>query len=267
MSQIEDRTQNRRGLVKVQDMQEFRQASVERVMTQLQEILFLFDKLFDSPENDTKRLFVITQTDSFINRKILDLNKDDELFSSDNAVIYMSAGDRDVIVWKKPQTANKLYNDIANELVDKMIVDADWQHFTQGLYILHILTHRYKNGNGRTARAIRLICTKLQARQLSISDKELAEVLGLNKDRITQLSQTRFRIETSPDFNVLMYGVAYFALKKRISVQEINDVIMHLMPEETIDFLSEKLKIPYDKLKKEFVNFMVFEFKPENVDN
>ncbi|MCB9813268.1 MAG: hypothetical protein H6772_02565 [Pseudomonadales bacterium] len=240
-----------------QDSKEFREESVLRMTETLQFTLKIL-KAFLS-EGDIQGLVgIISGFDDLLNRKLLNIDKKTDIHSSKDTIIAFKVG---LTVWKKPSKDQVIYNEIVRSLVDKVFEDSDWDRFANGFYLMEILLHKYKNGNGRTARAIKLLCNKMGNQNSIINEKEVRTVLGLDSEGVSQAGENTFKINVHPDYQNLVLGVAYFGLHKGLSMDDVTNKLKlnSLMPEKSIELLSNKLGISIDNLKKDFINFMAIE--------
>lgn len=130
--------------------------------------------------------------------------------------------------------------------------------YSKGTYLLEVLLHKYKNGNGRVARGMKMLFDKVDS-GADLTDDEIKQVLGIGKQGVTQTGETTYKINFNPDFERLVLGVCYFALEKGIPQEEVIGQLKlnGMLPEQGLEKLAERLKTPLNKMREDYIKYMV----------
>ena len=240
-----------------QDSKEFRESSIARVTELLNNSLKML-RIFKESGDTDHLLILIAGIDDLINRKMLNIGKETDIYPIEDTAIKFMIG---VIVWKRPADVYRLFETATRELIKKVSADNDWERLAKGLYFVEILLHKFSNGNGRTARALKLLCEKIGSGDTSISEQEVRTVLGLDLEAISKTGNTTYRFNTHPDLENFQLGVAYFALHKGLSYEQVTETlkINHQLPENGLESLAKHFHQSIQELKVEFIHFMAID--------
>lgn len=236
------------------DAPDFRNRSLSRVNATLNEQLGGLTKVLQSRNVEQIRDFLTRSADT-IDRSVLDVTEQDNISSTPDTAIVHAFG---MPIWNKPPDTQRLESEVLTELVTQYTQGGmDNERFAQGIYFLQVLLHKYKNGNGRTARSLKMLIEKAGANG-AISDDDTRVVLGIGRQGVTQTGETSYRINFNPDFERLVLGVAYFGLDKGLTQDEIIGKLKlnGTLPEQGLDALSQRLMTPKPQLKTDFIKFM-----------
>jgi len=164
-----------------------------------------------------------------------------------------------MVLWRKPAESSKLENEnlvaLTGGLVDGSI---DRSRLAKGVYFLEVLLHKYKDGNGRVARALKTLVDK-SGDTSELTEDDIKQILGIGRKGITQTGENKFQINFNSDFERLVLGVVYFGLHKGLSAEIVTKELKlnGALPEQGLELLAQKIGTPKDKLKEEFIRFMV----------
>lgn len=92
-----------------------------------------------------------------------------------------------------------------------------------------------------------------------ITEDDTKRVLGLGRESLTKTGEHSYKINLNPDFERLVLGVAYFGLEKGLTQEQVIDELKlnGALPEQGLQTLAQKLGTSKDKLKEEFIRFIV----------
>lgn len=155
-----------------QDSKEFRESSITRVTELLNNSLKMLGIFKDSGDTN-QLLIIIAGIDDLINRKMLNVGKEANIYPTEDIAIKFMIN---VIVWKRPTDVHRTFDSLTRELIEKVSAENDWERLAKGLYFVEILLHKFSNGNGRTARALKLLCEKIGSDDTGISEQEVRAI-------------------------------------------------------------------------------------------
>src|SRR3989338_7842899 len=96
----------------------------------------------------------VTQTTDEIDRTVMEANEKDDIYSTPDTAIMHALG---IPIWRKPPDTGRLESEAVNTLTDRFSSgQMNMDRFAKGVYFLQVLLHKYKNGNGRVARSMKL---------------------------------------------------------------------------------------------------------------
>lgn len=237
------------------DAPDFRNRSFSRVHTTLNGQLTDLTSALQSRNVDQIRDFITRSADN-IDRSVLGVTDQEDISSTPDTAIVHAFG---MPIWNKPLDSQRLESEMLTELTTRFTQgETDNERFAQGVYFLQVLLHKYKNGNGRTARSLKLLIERA-GNNGAVSENDTRQVLGIGREGVTQTSETTYRINFNPDFERLILGVAYFGLEKGLTQDEIIGKLKlnGVLPEQGLEALSQRLMTPKPQLKTDFINFMV----------
>lgn len=246
------------------DSPAFREQSLPRVHSflqgELQEVRIAVQG------RDAQRLagFILGRADD-LNRVAMGAEEQDDISSTPDTAIMHAFG---MAIWRKPTDTQRIEADNVNDLVSRWANDqTDMSMVAKGVYFSEVLLHKYKNGNGRVARGLKLLLDRANE-SFGITEDDTRQVLGIGRESLTQTGEHSFKINFNPDLERLVLGVAYFGLAKGLTQEQvIGEMRLNgTMPEEGLDALSKKLGVPKDRLKEEFIKFMVVDSELEWCD-
>lgn len=236
------------------DAPDFRNSSIPRVHATLGEQLTGLTTALQSRNPQQIRDFITRSADS-IGRSVLGATDQEDISSTPETAIVHAFG---MPIWNKPSDTQKLESEVLTDLATRFTQgEMDSERFAKGVYFLQVLLHKYKNGNGRTARSLKLLIEHAGDNK-TISEDDVRQVLGMDRQGVTQVSETGYRINFNPDFERLVLGVAYFGLEKGLTQDEIvvKLKLNGTLPEQGLDVLSQRLTTPKPQLKTDFIKFM-----------
>lgn len=236
------------------DSPDFRNKSLPRVTTLLQEQLAGY-KVVLQAKNLLQMQSVLAESSDRINRAVVGVEAPQNIYSSPETAILHALG---MVIWEKPKDTGRLEREILKDLATQFASgQIDIERLAKGVYFLEILLHKYENGNGRTARAMKLLVEKAGTNG-GVGENDTRQVLGVDRQSLTQTGEHTFQINFNPDFERLVLGVAYFALDKGLPQDEIEERLKlnGTLPEQGLDVLSRRLGVQKTQLKDEFVHFM-----------
>jgi hypothetical protein len=237
------------------DAPDFRNASVARVHTALGEQLSGLRGAFQGRSPEQIRDFITRSAES-IDRSVLGVNDQEDISSTPDTAIVHAFG---MPIWNKPTDTARLESEMLTDLATRFSSgEMDTERFAQGVYFLQVLLHKYKNGNGRTARALKLLVEKAGNADGVVNEDDTRGVLGIGREGVTKTSETTYRINFNPDFERLVLGVAYFGLEKGLTSDEVTGKLKlnGALPEQGLDALSQRLGTAKTQLKDDFIRFM-----------
>lgn len=237
------------------DAPDFRNASVSRVHSTLGEQLSGLRQTFQGKNPEQIRDFIIRSADN-IDRSVLGATEQEDIASTPDTAIVHAFG---MPIWNKPMDTARLESEMLTDLATRYSSgEMDTERFAQGVYFLQVLLHKYKNGNGRTARALKLLVEKAGNNDEVVSDDDTRTVLGIGREGVTKTSETTYRINFNPDFERLVLGVAYFGLDKGLTPDEVTGKLKlnGALPEQGLDALTQRLGTVKPELKEDFIRFM-----------
>lgn len=233
----------------------FREQSLPRVQETLKYKLVEVKDVLQSKDKDRLKAFVSAAADD-INRTIVDAGSQEDIYSTPDTAIVHSFG---MTLWRKPEDINALEEKIADSLTSKLIEgQMDIDRFGKGLYFKEVLLHKYKNGNGRVARGMKLLVDK-SSNDSTITEEDTSKMLGIGREGVSQTGEHTYRINVDPDFERLVLGVAYFGLEKGLTEEQVVKELKlnGSLPENGLQAVANKLGVPQEQIKNEFVHFMV----------
>jgi len=236
------------------DAPDFRNNSVQRVHTTLSEQLTGLNSALQSKNPGEIRDFITRSADS-IDRSVLGVTDQEDISSTPDTAIIHAFG---MPIWNKPPDTQRLEAEILTDLATRFTQgELDNERFAQGVYFAQVLLHKYKNGNGRTARSLKLLIEKAGDNG-AVSEDDTRTALGIGRQGVTQTGETSYRINFNPDFERMVLGVAYFGLEKGLTQDEIIGKLKlnGTLPEQGLDALSQRLMTPKPQLKTDFIRFM-----------
>ncbi len=237
------------------DAPDFRNASVGRVHTALGEQLTGLKQALQGRNPEQIRDSITRSADS-IDRSVLGATEQEDIASTPYTAIVHAFG---MPIWNKPTDTARLESEMLTDLATQFTRgEMDAERFAQGVYFLQVLLHKYKNGNGRTARALKLLVEKAGNEDITVSDDDTRAVLGIGREGATKTSETTYRINFNPDFERLVLGVAYFGLDKGLESDEVTGKLKlnGALPEQGLDALSQRLGTAKPEIKEDFIRFM-----------
>ncbi len=236
------------------DSNEFRIKCLPNLHTQLE--TDLANLKTNLPRGQQAIVKEIKSIDSSLGKVLLD--DEENAPASEDTVIRFALG---IVIWCKPDDADQLFDDALVEMVDRLYEDHDSERFAKGLYLLTVLTHRHKNGNGRRARSLKCLADKMTDDNSRINEEETKTILGIDRPGVVQTGETTFSINVHPDHENMTLGVCYFALSKGIPDTEVVDVLRlnQQMPEIGLTELSKKLGVSLSEIKADFVRYMAID--------
>lgn len=190
-----------------------------------------------------------------IDRSMLDARPEENIYSTPDTAIVHAFG---MPIWNKPTDTARLETQVLTDLATQFSNgQMDSERFGKGAYFLQVLLHKYKNGNGRTARAMKTLIEKA-GNEGDVSENDTRGILGIGRESVTKTGETTYQINFNPDFERLVLGVAYFGLDKGLSQEEVIGKLKlnGSMPEQGLDALSQRLGTPKPQLKDDFIHFM-----------
>jgi hypothetical protein len=238
------------------DSQDFRNTSIDRVNNELSSQLSGLRQVLQERNPEQIRDFITRSADS-IDRSVLGATQQEDIASTADTAIVHAFG---MPIWNKPTDTAKLESEMLTDLATRFTSgEMDAERFAQGVYLLQVLLHKYKNGNGRTARALKLLVEKSVNEENTVNDNEVRTVLGIDREGVTKTSETNYQINFNPDFERLVLGIAYFGLEKGLEPDEVTGKLKlnGALPEQGLDALSQRLGIAKPVLKEYFIRFMV----------
>jgi hypothetical protein len=210
-------------------------------------------------ENDPSQIQnALACTSDEMNRTIMGVETPLNIYSDPETAIIQALR---IVFWEKPKDVGRLEREILTDLTTQFTSEQiDIERFANGIYFLIVLLQKYENGNGRTARAMRLLVEKACTNG-SIGDNDIKQVLGIDWKIATQTGEGSFQINFNPNLERLILGVAYFAINKGLSQDEVVGTLKlnGVLPEQGLDVLSKRLRVGKTQLKDEFVHFMTVE--------
>jgi len=236
------------------DAPDFRNSSIPRVHATLSGQLTGLTTTLQSRNPEQIRDFITRSADS-IDRSVLGATGQEDISSTPDTAIVHAFG---MPIWNKPPDTQRLESEILTDLATQFTQgEMDNERFAQGVYFLQVLLHKYKNGNGRTARSLKLLIERAGNNGV-VSDDDTRTALGIGREGVAKISETTYRINFNPDFERLVLGVAYFGLDKGLTQDEIVGKLKlnGTLPEQGLDALSQRLMTPKPQLKTDFINFM-----------
>lgn len=243
----------------------FREASVPSVYAVLQEKSSSIRSILQNKDRQQLQETIIKTADD-IDRIVVASGKQGDIYSTLNTAIVHALG---LTVWRKPVDTQRVESENLEQIIDKLVNgQMDKSRFAKGVYLLEVLLHKYKDGNGRVARAMKLLLDKVDGSD--IGEDDTRKILGINRESHTQTGEHSFTINFNPDFERLVLGVAYFGLHKGLTQEQVTQLkLNNALPEEGLRILSRKLGVEQERLKKEFIRFMVVDSDLEwcNFDN
>lgn len=240
------------------ELLEFRISRSSSVHAKLSEALIELRPLIQRNDPAAIRIFIVKYSDE-IARTMLQAQPQYKIIRDTRSAIVHGLG---YTIWKSPENPQQVENDIIDKLAKKFVGDKpDYARLAKGLYMLVIMVHKYSNANGRTARALYLLFTKALGEE-SISQDEIDEVLG---------TEERPWDYVRPDKNRFFTGLSVFAQQKGLPPTEIqsllyrspDDEFFKTFPkypeEDVLRHLSARLGVPVEKLREEFIRFLVLD--------
>jgi|GEM_PF-4763908 len=238
------------------DAPDFRDASVSRVSITLNEQLAKLRDVLQGKNPEQIKDFIIRSANS-IDRSVLGATDQEDISSTSSTAILHATG---IPIWNKPSDTEKLETEILADLATRFVSgQIDTERLGQGVYFLQVLLHKYKNGNGRTARALKFLLEKSNNNtEPTVSETDTKAILGIDREGVTQTGKTTYKINFNPDFERLVLGVAYFGLNKGLDIQEVTEKLRlnGEIPEQGLDTLARRLNTSMDHLKNEYIRFM-----------
>ena len=238
------------------DSQESREETFQQVKSKVALLATQIKEIVNTKDREQTRTFILRMLEDLA-RIILRADINPDIYSTENTAIIHGLGS---IIWRSPApiSIDTIENYNINKLIDLFIIsdNVDYKKFAEGIYLLIVLLHKYRNGNGRLARIVSLISSKLSDNS-DITDNETRNALGIIDTTTTKPNS----INLHSDFKRLLEGMYNFGLKKGFTEDEIDKVLkLHQrMPEESIQLLSDWFKEPLEITKEEFISFMVLE--------
>jgi hypothetical protein len=240
------------------DKIEFREQTLATTQSEMQVIVIGLNEALTQKDYARVESIIIESSDRLA-RTMLQADTHENISSTDNTAIMHSLG---MVLWKKPMDIEILEKENIHQLVQTAVRsnNIDYGRIANGIYFLYVLLHKYKNANGRTARALQLSLSKANE-DSKVEENDVKKVLGINRETLTQMGKTRFKINFNPDFERLVLGIAYFGIHKGLTEEQVVDELKlnSKLPEDGLKDLSRKLQITEEKLKEEFIKFIVSE--------
>lgn len=236
------------------DAPAFREQSLSRVQNTLKDQLLGLTNAMQARNSDQIRDALYGSAD-VIDRSMLDARPEEDISSTPDTAIVHAFG---MTIWNKPTDTVRLETEVLTDLATRFSNgQMDTERFSKGAYFLQVLLHKYKNGNGRTARAMKTLIEKA-GNSGEVSEDDTRGILGIGREGVTKTGETTYRINFNPDFERLVLGVAYFGLDKGLSQEEvIGELKLNgSMPEQGLDVLSQRLGTSKSQLKDDFIHFM-----------
>lgn len=236
------------------DSQAFRESSIPRVNQLLGERLEELRGVLETKDSGQIADFFIRTADD-LDRAVVGLGQNEDIASAENTVITHAFG---LVFWKKPASGEELNEKVTKETTTAFTNgEIDKERLGKGLYFLTVLLHRYKNGNGRTARGLKALVDKTDSAE-GFSEQEVKTILAVGRKGVIDKGEGKFSINFHPDFEKLVLGVCYFGLQKGLAMDRIIDQmgLNSKLPENGLELLAKELKVGIDQLKSEFIQFM-----------
>jgi hypothetical protein len=233
---------------------EFRERSIMRLQAELGERLKKLKAILQTQDFNELTNFIL-QSAYFINHIVLNVDTQESISSTPDTAIVHDLG---ITIWLRPKDIGTIEFGVLSDLSETLEQGKiDLKRFAEGIYFLEVLTHKFKDGNGRVARSLKLLIDKGNE-DSEILESDTKNVLGIGAEAITKTGENTFKINSNPDFERLVLGVAYFAMYKGLSEEEVsgNLKLNKLMPEKGLEQLALKLGIAPEQLKEEFIHFM-----------
>lgn len=237
----------------------FRRASLPRVHSELQGQLATLTEVLRADDPQQLSAFLISSAAN-INSAVLGASDEQNGTSLQNVVLARLLG-RSVVTWTKPTNADILEPYLTNGLAALYYDDQiDLSRLALGAYFIQSLLHRRDNGNGRTARAVKLVFEKIGDSEVAITEDETSSILGIEAMASTMTDIAAYPVELHPDVERLILGVAYFAVHKGLAPYTAARMgLASKFPEEGLEDLSRELGVPRQHLTTEFIWFMTVE--------
>lgn len=236
------------------DSSGFREASLPRVHRILQDRHGGIKSALQTRDSQQIQGFIARSADD-INRVVVGSGEQDDIYSTPDTEIMHAFG---LTIWRKPLDTQRLEAENLDKIVGQLSDgQMDIERLAKGVYFLEVLLHKYENGNGRVARGMKLLLDR--SGEGEITEDDTRKVLGIGRESLTQTGEHSFKINFfNPDFERMVLGVAYFGLHKGLTQEQVVELKLNgTMPEEGLSALANKLNVPKETLKEDFIKFMV----------
>lgn len=250
------------SIITDKDSIEFRRQTLQESLRESNSLITELHNLIEQ-QNFTQLSNFFSNASDRLARVMLNEQNLEGSYSTDDTVIQHALG---MTLWKKPKDTLQLEDENLKHLEALMqSQEISQERLANGIYFLYVLLHKYMNTNGRVSRTLQMIVNKA-LNQDALEENEMENILGLNKEGVTQTGENTFRINVNPDFERLVLGVAYFGLHKGLTQDEVLKELKLNgdLPESGLSKLLEKLnskpdakRMSLEDLKSEFVRFMV----------
>ncbi|HEV2403714.1 MAG TPA: hypothetical protein VGS08_05965 [Candidatus Saccharimonadales bacterium] len=240
------------------DSQEFRKQSLARVHTALEKQYDQLTRILAAHDSELLKDYLINGGDELI-RAILGFSEEDEVHPPpDMRMVVYHLG---VATWRQPVRDDELAEEIYGELASRYHSgQMDLARLAKGVYLTDVLLHRYRQGNGRMARARTLLIERAAGEQ-PIAETDTSDTLAIGRSPSIQIDEYTYRLTVQSDLERLILANCYFALHLGFDYGEVVGPLRlnSSLPEDGLNTLAQQLGVTPEKLKEDYIHFITVE--------